>query len=385
MSEYQYYEFRAVDRPLTKGEMAKLRAVSTRAQISPTRFVNEYNWGDFKGDPVAWMEMYFDAFLYFANWGTRWLMLRIPESAVDSDTLSEYAYTDQFGFRSSNGNVVLSFFAEDSGFDVDAEDEFSLDSLIHLRNDLLSGDLRSLYLGWLFATEIDGWDEDELEPPAPPGLDELNPQLECLVDFFSIDPDRIAAAAEGCPAEPNSAPSPTEIREWVATLPVERKDEALSAIIADGNFAGMTKFRAQAVREMRAQRRYAAAPERPRRTVERLFARADAIADDHLRREREENDRREAERMRLEADLRRRHLESLRGRQGELWSEIDTLIATRQPNRYDAAVSTICDLRDLAESEDSSEAFIASLDILRRKHERKTALMAKLRNAGLWE
>ena len=34
MSEYQYYEFRAVDRPLTKQEMGALRAISSRAEIT---------------------------------------------------------------------------------------------------------------------------------------------------------------------------------------------------------------------------------------------------------------------------------------------------------------------------------------------------------------
>jgi hypothetical protein len=33
MSEYQYYEFQAIDRPLTKSEMADLRSYSTRALI----------------------------------------------------------------------------------------------------------------------------------------------------------------------------------------------------------------------------------------------------------------------------------------------------------------------------------------------------------------
>jgi hypothetical protein len=49
MSEYQYYEFRAVDRPLDDRQMRELRAVSSRAVITPTSFTNEYNWGDFKG------------------------------------------------------------------------------------------------------------------------------------------------------------------------------------------------------------------------------------------------------------------------------------------------------------------------------------------------
>ena len=63
MSEYQYYEFAAIDRPLTRAEMAELRAVSTRAVIRPSGFVNHYEWGDLKADPADWMRRYFDAFI----------------------------------------------------------------------------------------------------------------------------------------------------------------------------------------------------------------------------------------------------------------------------------------------------------------------------------
>ena len=49
MSEYQYYEFQALDRPLTQREMRELRKHSTRATINDTRFVNHYEWGNFKG------------------------------------------------------------------------------------------------------------------------------------------------------------------------------------------------------------------------------------------------------------------------------------------------------------------------------------------------
>ena len=76
MSEYQYYEFQAIDRPLTAKEMATLRGYSSRATITPTRFVNDYSCGSFKGNASEWMEKYFDAFLYLANWGTHEFMLR---------------------------------------------------------------------------------------------------------------------------------------------------------------------------------------------------------------------------------------------------------------------------------------------------------------------
>ena len=71
MSEYQYYEFQAVDKPLTEKDMEILRDLSTRAQITPTGFVNEYHWGDFKGDPLKLVAKYFDAFLYWCWYGCR--------------------------------------------------------------------------------------------------------------------------------------------------------------------------------------------------------------------------------------------------------------------------------------------------------------------------
>ena len=49
MSEYQYYEFRAIDRSLDHHQMQKLRAASSRAVITPTSFVNEYNGATLKG------------------------------------------------------------------------------------------------------------------------------------------------------------------------------------------------------------------------------------------------------------------------------------------------------------------------------------------------
>jgi hypothetical protein len=43
MSEYQYYEFQAIDRQLTVKEMAELRSYSTRARITATSFINDYS------------------------------------------------------------------------------------------------------------------------------------------------------------------------------------------------------------------------------------------------------------------------------------------------------------------------------------------------------
>jgi hypothetical protein len=44
MSEYQYYELLAIDRPLTSGEQQALRGISSRARITANSFANHYEW-----------------------------------------------------------------------------------------------------------------------------------------------------------------------------------------------------------------------------------------------------------------------------------------------------------------------------------------------------
>ena len=107
MSEYQCYEFLALDRRLTAQEMAELRSISTRAEITPTRFWNEYQWGDLKADPAKLLARYFDLHLYFANWGTRRLMFRLPVAAVDLDALRTYAPGGPVTLTTTGEHAVL--------------------------------------------------------------------------------------------------------------------------------------------------------------------------------------------------------------------------------------------------------------------------------------
>jgi len=113
VSEYQYYEFQAIDRPLTKSEMDALRKLSTRATITPTRFVNVYNYGDFRGNPSALMEKYFDAHVYVANWGTHELMLRLPRRLLDPDVASLYCSGDNAAARAVGDFTILEFRSDD--------------------------------------------------------------------------------------------------------------------------------------------------------------------------------------------------------------------------------------------------------------------------------
>ena len=109
MSEYQYYEFQTVDDRLSEMEMEELRRYSTRARITPTGFTNEYNYGNFKGNADAWMEKYFDGFLYLANWGTRELQLAVPGKLLAAEVLRRYCSGSAFSSRQKSGRLILTF------------------------------------------------------------------------------------------------------------------------------------------------------------------------------------------------------------------------------------------------------------------------------------
>jgi hypothetical protein len=113
MSEYQYYEFLALDRPLTAAEQEKVREYSSRARITATSFVNEYHWGDFRGDPAQLIRDYYDAHLYLANWGTHRIMLRLPRTVLDVDAVREYCVEDLVTITDTGEHVIIDLLSED--------------------------------------------------------------------------------------------------------------------------------------------------------------------------------------------------------------------------------------------------------------------------------
>jgi hypothetical protein len=195
VSEYQYYEFRAIDRTLSGREVAALRRASTRAEITPASFVNFYEWGDLKAEPSVWMEKYFDAFLYLANWGTHQLMLRFPKRSLDLETARRYCPGGPAEARARGEFVILELTSEDDEADWESDGNGLLSPIIPARAAILAGDHRALYLAWLLAVQAGDVDEDAPEPPCPPGLGRLTAPLRAFADFLRIRDDLIEGAA----------------------------------------------------------------------------------------------------------------------------------------------------------------------------------------------
>ncbi|GAA0535655.1 hypothetical protein GCM10010172_16140 [Paractinoplanes ferrugineus] len=215
MGEYQYFEFAAIDRPLTAAEQRELRRVSTRGEISATSFVNEYEWGDFKGDPNVWMARYFDAHLYYANWGFRHVALRLPLSVLDPATAARYCRGEAATSWATTTHVIVDLAIDDEEGDYDEFDpEDWLSEITPVRTELAAGDFRSLYLGWLRVVQERALDGAELEPPVPAGLGGLTAAQRALVDFLRIDADLLRAAAQG--DDQTAAPRLRAVRELLA-------------------------------------------------------------------------------------------------------------------------------------------------------------------------
>ena len=378
MSEYQYYEFLAVDRPLTEAQRAQLRSLSTRAEITATRFTNEYQWGDFKGDPRKMMEQYFDAHLYFANWGTRRLMLRVPRAALDTKTAEQYFYGDTAAsFTVTGEHLIIDLYADREPDDY-WEETPDLGSMVGVRSELIAGDCRLLYLAWLFAVQHDEVDDDATEPPVPAGLAELSAPLEAVVEFLEIDEDLIDIAVEASPDLGEDEPG--GIGEWIASLPVPAKDELLGRV-ASGEGVQVQALLLRQFRESVPGRPVAAGA--PARTAGELRDAAAAYKAEIAKAVAERRRAEAAEKEVKKAAAYAKHLDDLSAREASAWARAAALIETKNQRDYDTAVTLLCDLRALAERNGSLGVFAERVGDLRGQHQRKPSLMERFDAAGL--
>ncbi|MDX8441236.1 hypothetical protein [Mesorhizobium australafricanum] len=374
MSEYQYYEFQAIDRPLSNTDRQVLRGLSSRARITAASFTNSYEWGDFKGDPDELMARWFDLHLYFANWGTRRLMIKLPARLVDRDRIGAFlAATEDVMLSAAGENVIVSIAREELECEYrDDDDSGWLAALAPLRADLLAGDLRLFYLTWLMAVEADAIEPDAPEPMS--GIGPLTESLEAFAAFFGIDHDLVQAAAERSAETAPDGPAPDMARRVVAAMSDAEKTSLLMRV-----FNGEPNMSA----ELRAAIRARLEPETTispgaLRKAADLQARTEEI---RLARKRAEAELAEAQR-RLQAEAAEKardvRLEALRQRGANVWAEVETEIGRRNPAGYDKAAALLSDLSVLAEREGSTEEFRGRLQAIRERHAGKGRFIERL-------
>ena len=76
-------------------------------------------------------------------------------------------------------------------------------------------------------------------------------------------------------------------------------------------------------------------------------------------------------------------MDKLIPQQPKLWQEAETNILKSQGRAYDQAIKILCELKEVAEYEDQSSDFEQKLEELLSPFLRRSALIRRLRAAGL--
>ncbi len=398
MSEYQYYEFLALDRPLEQSEIAALRAVSSRAEISATRFTNVYNFGDFKGSPEKLMEKYFDAHVYVANWGVHTLMLRLPKGSVDEKILASYVAADVLKFWTTKEHLIIQWQRNDEEPPDDwVEGEGWMARLIVIREELERGDYRALYLGWLYGVQwslpMDTTDEDiddgyeiagavkldTIEPLVPAGLRSLTAAQRALVDFLGINQDLLAAAA-GTSADTSAPTDSTQgMEQWVTRLPAEEARPYLLLLVQGKARQAESQLRRAYATSLRSSSSTPTTATAERRSVAEIRqcigeARAERRAREAKQKQRElEKKRQERERcLMIVAENVDRH-----------WKQVAELAEQQRASAYDRVRDLLVDLSEAATLTNKRDGFMRRFSQFRATYGRSTALMKRLEKAQL--
>jgi hypothetical protein len=384
MSEYQYYEFVAIDTPLTQKQMAELRAHSSRASITPTSFVNDYQWGDLKGDPADWMRRYFDAHVYVANWCTCLLCLRVPKSAFDTDIFRAFKTKAVFSVEQTKTHWLLGWeLNESDNYDRFAEEDGRgwMARLAPLRDELLRGDMRPLYLGWLAGVSAGEVDEQAIEPQPPPGLSRLTAAQQSLAEFLEIDGDMLAAVglSDGQGSKSDSG-SDVEQDVWIAALPAAEKTAMLKLLLAGNAQQAERDLKLRFLAWQREQRSDAKQETR-RRTVVELHELSASAA--KTRKGQEAVQRKKAETKRHAS--RETYLRTLAADFDSCWQAADKLAERGIASAYDEVKRALVDLSDAYALCATRADFDRKLVQFMVRHEKRGALVRRLADAGLWK
>jgi hypothetical protein len=90
-----------------------------------------------------------------------------------------------------------------------------------------------------------------------------------------------------------------------------------------------------------------------------------------------------ARQARAATAAREQRLDALALREEQAWEHVDSLISSKKPREYDAAVAVLLDLQALAERDGDGNAFSQRFRQLREQHLRKPSLIQRFENAGL--
>ena len=282
--------------------------------------------------------------------------------------------------KGSGGILTLDPFHEPG----DVEDIWSpgeyLDDVVEIRNRLLAGDTRLLYLLWLCAAGDQYVPPDVIEPPVPGGLAECMESCGPLMHFFGLDPLILIAASVGAPTSPALEDRKHVLNAWVDALSERESKRLLRKLLVEDAAAIKAEMLAT-IRESEPRTDW------PTVALDRQFGelleRTEVLRVEHNTNEQKKR----------EAAARRKAAKQERARQDRItqmvrapqkWlRETEKLVDARGTQNYKAAAEILADLREAVGGEEGAQITRTHAAHLAEKHPTLTHLKSSLRKCGL--
>jgi hypothetical protein len=372
MSEYQYYEFAAIDGPISDEGLRYARGCSSRAEVSRVRWQNTYTFGDFHGS-VDTLLKHYDAHFYIANWGTVRLGLALPKGAITPEALLPYLrggkrYEDTLTIKQIGNRLIVWWERNEEGGWFEAGGEGLIDELIAIREELMRGDYRALFLGWLADFNPEEWQDPKdgavLMPPIPAGLNQLSPALTKLIEHFPVEPDALAVAARLSHADTSQRVPMAAVLE---KLSVPELRASLARVAEGGGQGVMAELNRLTYPRVQI-------PVAPAMRCTDLAAKALEAQEARLKKEAAAKT---AKRER-QLEQRKQQLASVFQRADSIWSGLDPLMDQKIASAYDQVTAQLQELRDAYAQAGSVGAFQQRLTGFRHRYSNRPAMLRRI-------
>jgi hypothetical protein len=386
MSEYQYVAFRAIDRPLDHKQLDFAEKQSSHSELSPREMSVEYNYGSFRGDVDGLLRRGFDVHLNYTNYGSREVKIRLPSGLPFSQaTLKPFLTMDSLTWKKDtkgNGGILKVFpYLESGAIEQVWELDEYLDSLEKVRDQLIEGDLRAMYLLWLCAAYDDYQDPEEaIEPPVPHGLSKMPSASVDLLMFFGLDPLILKAAADGVPGAPARRERKELIQEFSQSISEARARALLQRVLEED----ADSVRAELLTEIRDASPIMDWPTSIRgRTLDALMTEADRLREIENDREKK-RDQAKAKRDAAKAEkVRQDRMVQMKSSPQSWLAQAEGTAASGGTKNYKAAAEILADLREAIGGKKGEQLAHTCAQKIAKAHPTLAQLKSALKKRGL--
>lgn len=368
MSEYQHYEFHAIDKPLSSEDMNSVRQMSSRVQLSSRKAVFTYSYSDFRYDEEEVLVDYFDFMLYISNWGTKRIMIKFPLELVDYEFLKKYRisvlsdYAQDIRVLKRDENVILDInYNEEDGLGWIDEGEYGYDFL-NIRSEIMRRNYRSLFVIWLRFLE-DLYKSRDYDPDysfeaklIPSNLLHLSSSAYAAKEFYEVNEDWLNTMRLYSGKEEKKE---IDYKAKILEMPKDRMVEYMQMILRDES-----NLKIRLIKELSGENKEGKSSFERIKLTE-VGERATNIGQEKKARELSEQ------------------MNNLRDNKDEIEQEIISSILQGNSKGYRYAVSKILELKGMNDYFDTAKKFEAFIKQIASDYSRRSSLIRMLKDKKL--